>query len=87
MGRKSLSAGIGITFSSSARTGTVPQWGPPYIWDQHKLTSVKNPQANAVLERVPQMIMGMLHTTEIDLAKTISKSDIIDFLTNAAWAV
>jgi hypothetical protein len=31
--------------------------------------------------------MAMLHTSEIDMADTINKSDIADFLTNAAWAV
>ena len=54
---------------------------------KHKPTSVKNPQANAILERVHQTIMGMLRTAEIDMADTVSESDIADFLTNAAWAV
>jgi hypothetical protein len=54
---------------------------------KRKPTSVKNPQANAILERVHQTIMGMLRTAEIDMADTISESDIADFLTNAAWAV
>ena len=31
--------------------------------------------------------MGMLCTTEIEMAETVSKSDIADFLTNATWAV
>ena len=31
--------------------------------------------------------MGMLRTAEIDMASTVSESDIADFLTNAAWAV
>ena len=31
--------------------------------------------------------MGMLVTAEIDMADTVSESDIADFLTNAAWAV
>ena len=48
---------------------------------------IKNPQANAILERVNQTIMAMLRTSEIDMAKTITESDIADFLTNAAWAV
>ena len=29
----------------------------------------------------------MLHTAEIDMANTVSESDIADFLTNAAWTV
>ena len=31
--------------------------------------------------------MGMLLTAEINMADTVSESDIVDFLTNAAWAV
>ena len=54
---------------------------------KHKPTSVKNPQANAILERVHQTIRGMFCTAEIEMADTISESDIVDFLTNAAWAV
>ena len=29
----------------------------------------------------------MLCTSEIDMAETVTESDIADFLTNAAWAV
>ena len=35
---------------------------------KRKPTSVKNPQANAILEQVHQVIMTMLHTAEIDMA-------------------
>ena len=31
--------------------------------------------------------MVMLRTAELDMTDTVSKSDIADFLTNAAWAV
>jgi hypothetical protein len=31
--------------------------------------------------------MGMLRIAEINMAETVSKSDIVDFLSNAAWAV
>ena len=53
-----------------------------------KPTNVRNPQANAILECVHQTIMGMLCTAEIDMDDTISKSksDIVDFPTNAGWA-
>ena len=54
---------------------------------KRKPTSVRNPQANAILERVHQTIMAMLRTAERDMADTVSESDIADFLTNAAWAV
>ena len=49
---------------------------------KHKPTSVKNPQANAILKRVHQTIMAMIHKAELDMADTVSKSDIADFLTN-----
>ena len=51
---------------------------------KRKPTSVKNPQVNAILERGHQTMMGMLRTAEIDMAGTVSESDIADFLTNAA---
>jgi hypothetical protein len=54
---------------------------------KRKPTSVRNPQANAILERVHQTIMAMLRTADIDMADTITESDIADFLTDAAWAV
>ena len=54
---------------------------------KRKPTSVKNPQANAMLEHVHQTIMAMLRTSELYMADTINESDIADFLTNAAWAV
>ena len=31
--------------------------------------------------------MAMLHTSELNMAETITESDIADFLTNAAWAI
>ena len=54
---------------------------------KRKPTSVRNPQANAILERVHQTIMAMLRTADLDMADTITESDIADFLTDAAWAV
>jgi hypothetical protein len=54
---------------------------------KRKPTSVKNPQANAILEHLHQTIGQMLHTRELDMADTISTNDIADFLTDAAWAV
>jgi hypothetical protein len=52
-----------------------------------KPTSVKNPQANAILERVHQVIMTMLRTAEIDMADSVIPSDIDTSLTNASWAI
>jgi len=54
---------------------------------KHKPTSVKNPQANAILEQVHQVIMAMLHTSELDMAASVDASDIDTFLTNAEWAI
>ena len=48
-------------------------------------SSIRRP--NAILEQVHQTIMGMLCTAELDMPETVSKSDIADFLTNAAWAI
>jgi hypothetical protein len=54
---------------------------------KRKPTSVKNPQANAILERLHQVITAMLRTTELDMANTVAASDIDAFLTDAAWAI
>jgi hypothetical protein len=54
---------------------------------KHKPTSVKNPQANAILERVHQVITVMIHTSELDMTNTVETKDIDAFLTDAAWAV
>jgi hypothetical protein len=54
---------------------------------KRKPTSVKNPTANAILERVHQVISTMLRTAELDMANTVVPSDIDAFLTDAAWAI
>ena len=54
---------------------------------KRKPTSVKNPQANAILERVHQVFMSMLRTAEIDMADSVAPEDIDTFLTNASWAI
>ena len=53
---------------------------------KRKPTSVKNPQVNAILEQVHQVITTMLCTTELDMANTVATTDIDVFLTDAAWA-
>ena len=50
-------------------------------------TSVKNPQANAILERIHAVLRSMLRTSELDMAKTVKASDIDIFSSDAAWAV
>jgi hypothetical protein len=47
---------------------------------------VKNPQANAVLERMHQVLGQMLRTAEIDMAESVTSDDVNVFLDNAAWA-
>jgi hypothetical protein len=50
-------------------------------------TSVKNPQANAILERIHAVLMNMLRTSEISTADSVKPSDIDAFLTDAVWAI
>ena len=52
-----------------------------------KPTSIKNPQANAILERVHQVLMGMIRTSDINMADSVSEKDIDPVLTNASWAI
>ncbi len=52
-----------------------------------KPTTVRNPQANAILERVHQVLMNMLRTAELDMAETVKASDIDAFIHDAAWAI
>ena len=54
---------------------------------KHKPITVKNPQANAILERVHQVIGQMLCTSELDMANSISPDDVDVFLDKAAWAI
>jgi hypothetical protein len=54
---------------------------------KRKLTSVKNPQANAILERIHAVLGNMLRTSELDMAETVKASDIDIFLSDAAWAI
>ena len=61
------------------------------LWDTYgikrKPTSVKNPQANAILERIHGVLGNMLRTSELDMAESVKASDIDVFLSDAAWAV
>jgi hypothetical protein len=52
-----------------------------------KLTSVKIPPANAILECVHAVFTNMLCTAELDMAKSFKASDIDIFLSDAAWAI
>jgi hypothetical protein len=50
-------------------------------------TSVKNPQANAILERICAVFTNVLRTAELDMAKLVKASNIDVFLSEAAWAI
>ena len=52
-----------------------------------KPTSIKNPQANAILEQIHQAVMAMVRTSEIDMADSVAPSDIDAVLTNASWSI
>jgi hypothetical protein len=54
---------------------------------KHKPTSVKNPQANAILELIHAVIGNMLRTPKLDMAEMVKTSDINVFLSDAAWAI
>jgi hypothetical protein len=58
------------------------------IYDiKRKPTTIKNPQANAILERLHQILGQMLRTSELNVAETITPDDIDVFLDNVAWAI
>jgi hypothetical protein len=54
---------------------------------KRKPTRIKNPQANAILERLHQVLGQMSRTSELDMAETITPDDVNVFLDNAAWAI
>jgi hypothetical protein len=51
------------------------------------VTSVKNPQANAILECIHAVPGNMLRTSKLDMAEMVKPSDIDAFLSDAACAV
>ncbi len=51
---------------------------------KRKPTSFKNPQVNAILERIQAVLGNMLRTSELDMAKMVKPSDIDVFLSDAA---
>jgi hypothetical protein len=52
-----------------------------------KPTSIKIPQANALLEQIHQVVMTMICTSEINMADSVAPSDIYAVLTKASWAI
>jgi hypothetical protein len=53
---------------------------------KRKLTSIKNPTANALHEHTHAVFTNMLCTAELEMAKLVNASDIDIFLSDAAWA-
>jgi hypothetical protein len=54
---------------------------------QRKPTMVKNPQANAILERLHQVLAQMLCAAGLDMAKMVNPNDVNVFLDKTAWAI
>jgi len=54
---------------------------------KRKPTTIKNPQANAICERVHQVLGTMMRTSELDMADSVHPADIDTFIYNAAWAI
>ncbi len=54
---------------------------------KHKPTTIKNPQANAICERIHQVLGSMMCTSELDMADSVDPADIDTFIDNAAWAI
>jgi hypothetical protein len=50
-------------------------------------TTVKNPQANAILESVHGVFADMLRTSDLEGSDDLSAETVDDFVVNAAWAV
>jgi hypothetical protein len=54
---------------------------------KRKPTMIKNPQVNAILEHLHQVLGQMLRTSKLDMAKTITPDDVNVFLNNVAWVI
>jgi transposase InsO family protein len=53
---------------------------------QRKPTTIKNPKANAICERVHQILGTMMRTSEIDMANSVEPADINTSIDNTTWA-
>jgi hypothetical protein len=53
---------------------------------QRKPTTIKNPKANAICERVHQILGTMMRTSEIDMANSVEPADNDTSIDNTAWA-
>ena len=61
------------------------------LLDQYNIrqspTTVKNPQSNAIIERIHAVIKDMIRTSGLDNQDEITEEDIADVLCNVAWAI
>ena len=54
---------------------------------KHKPTTVKNPQANSILERIYAVLGNMMRTSGLDMDVTVTADSIDQFIVDAAWAI
>ena len=54
---------------------------------KHKPTTIKNPQANAILERIHQVVTHMMRTSSLDMQDTSTPDMIDDFIANVGWEI
>ena len=54
---------------------------------KRKPTTIKNPQANAILERIHGVLGDMMRTSNLDDDVTITPHMVDEFIHNAAWAI
>jgi hypothetical protein len=52
-----------------------------------KPASIKNPQANAILEHIHAVFTNMLHTAQLDMTELVNASNIDIFLADVAKAI
>jgi hypothetical protein len=54
---------------------------------KRKPTSIKNPTANTILERIHAVFTNMLCTAKLDMAELVNASDFNIVLADVAWAI
>ena len=54
---------------------------------KHKPTTIKNPQANAILERIHQVVTNMMRTSSLDMQDSCTPDMVDDFIANVGWAI
>jgi hypothetical protein len=54
---------------------------------KRKPTTTMNPQANAICERIHQVLGTMMRTSELNMADSVYPADIDFLIDNAVWAI